>query len=577
MKFLCDNCKAKYQLADDKVAGRTVRMKCRKCGHLIEVNASVTETSVATERPAEPAVADREAAAPPPAAAAPKPAAPPPRPGAPAAPPPRPSAARPAAPPKPAPPAPKPAGLAGAFSKAVADAPAPESSVSAAMDVLSTGESAEEWYVGINGVPVGPVRLTELRRKAASGAVTPESLVWREGFEEWVPLRTFPELAAMLADAQATGRASLTPSPPASPGGASTSSAGLRSAPARPTGRPLAPPPRAPTPRSNVVPITSRLATAEKLDEAPAPDPVPQSDPAKLDPIAPPAVASAPLAAALHAGAGSLQVGAESLQAGAGSLQAGAGSAIAVSPALGDHSDSIVAPIRRPKRRVHPAAWAVVALAGVLGGIFLGLSLAGKPKPQVQVVTVTVPAAATDVPPPPTATAAPSTSAATIDAVEVAGTKPTGGGSGSKAGEAKGPAPALTQAPGGPGPVGGLAGLAGLTGGPTPGPGGGTQPSGGGGALAQADIERVVQSHRAFVKRQCWEAALAAKPPSAPSSARVGVSITIAPDGHVSGASASGGDGYPGLASCVQGQVRNWRFPPSDGATVNVPFVFAAQ
>src|SRR5262249_57580557 len=51
MKFLCDNCKAKYQIADEKVAGKTVRMKCRKCGHQIEVRAAVTETSVATNPP----------------------------------------------------------------------------------------------------------------------------------------------------------------------------------------------------------------------------------------------------------------------------------------------------------------------------------------------------------------------------------------------------------------------------------------------------------------------------------------------------------------------------------------------
>src|SRR6476620_10500883 len=54
MKFLCDNCKAKYQIADEKVAGKTVRMKCRKCGHLIEVKAAVTETSVAKSAPPPP-------------------------------------------------------------------------------------------------------------------------------------------------------------------------------------------------------------------------------------------------------------------------------------------------------------------------------------------------------------------------------------------------------------------------------------------------------------------------------------------------------------------------------------------
>ncbi|MGH7296942.1 MAG: zinc-ribbon domain-containing protein, partial [Polyangiaceae bacterium] len=43
MKFLCEQCKAKYQIADEKAAGKTVRMKCRKCGYLIEVRATVTE------------------------------------------------------------------------------------------------------------------------------------------------------------------------------------------------------------------------------------------------------------------------------------------------------------------------------------------------------------------------------------------------------------------------------------------------------------------------------------------------------------------------------------------------------
>src|SRR6202012_225894 len=51
VKFFCEQCKAKYQIADEKVAGKTVRMKCRKCGHLIEVKAEVTETSVASKAP----------------------------------------------------------------------------------------------------------------------------------------------------------------------------------------------------------------------------------------------------------------------------------------------------------------------------------------------------------------------------------------------------------------------------------------------------------------------------------------------------------------------------------------------
>src|SRR5262245_23056314 len=43
MKFLCDNCKAKYQVGDEKVAGKAVRMKCRRCGYDIHVSASFSD------------------------------------------------------------------------------------------------------------------------------------------------------------------------------------------------------------------------------------------------------------------------------------------------------------------------------------------------------------------------------------------------------------------------------------------------------------------------------------------------------------------------------------------------------
>ncbi|MBM4359317.1 MAG: zinc-ribbon domain-containing protein [Deltaproteobacteria bacterium] len=37
MRFSCQNCSAKYQIADDKVGGKTIRMKCRKCGVSLQV------------------------------------------------------------------------------------------------------------------------------------------------------------------------------------------------------------------------------------------------------------------------------------------------------------------------------------------------------------------------------------------------------------------------------------------------------------------------------------------------------------------------------------------------------------
>ncbi|MCA9625997.1 MAG: zinc-ribbon domain-containing protein, partial [Myxococcales bacterium] len=47
MRFNCQNCAAKYQIADEKVSGKTVRMKCRKCGELIQVRAEASTEGVA--------------------------------------------------------------------------------------------------------------------------------------------------------------------------------------------------------------------------------------------------------------------------------------------------------------------------------------------------------------------------------------------------------------------------------------------------------------------------------------------------------------------------------------------------
>jgi predicted Zn finger-like uncharacterized protein len=573
MKFLCENCKAKYQIADDKVAGRTVRMKCRKCNHMIEVEASVTETSVAATNPdadrSKPAASTGVSASkgavqavasglPPP-----RPAPPPPRPMSPSIAGVRPRTPVPAAAPSSSRPAgakaaPKTpastggAGLAGAFSKAVSGPGDDPASVSAAMAVLSSNTSTEEWYVGINGVPVGPVRLSDLRRKASNGLITEESLVWREGFEEWVPLRTFPELAAMLKESANAGRTSLTPTPSAAAPPPNRAHAPLPRGPISPAGsgirQSVTPRAAGSQTRSNVLAFAARGATAEKIDGF---SDASLEEQVKLDEsVRPPSPepAGEPAAALVTA-----------------------------APVLPEVFEPV--PFRsggfgtrvQQSRRAHPALWLVVALGGMLLGVGAMVVLLPKSnvKPAVQIVSVMVPAPAA-----PTTTAAESEGNTTIGPIEVNAPVVAAKGSGSK-GKAAPAEPAAPAAPAAPLSTS-LTGLGGLVGGPSA-PSGGSASSGGGGQLQAADVERVVQSHRAFVKRQCWEPALGAKAPNSPSSARVVVSINVARDGSVPSATTSGGDGYPGLASCVQGQVTRWKFPPSEGSTVTVPFVFAAQ
>ncbi|HEY8089394.1 MAG TPA: GYF domain-containing protein, partial [Polyangiaceae bacterium] len=256
MKFLCEQCKAKYQIADEKAAGKTVRMKCRKCGYLIEVRAAATEGGMSSVPPS-----GRSSA--PPAAPGTRPL--PPR--APLAT----SLASARSPMKPE----RSGALAGALRTAIQR----DEEVSAPVD-MSDLSAGDEWYVAINGVPVGPIRMAEVRRKAAIGAVTEESLCWQEGLDEWRALRSFPELAAIVREAFSSGRSSMTPRPPDGrlpPQPPPRTS--VRPTPPTPAAGtpPRPPPPRnpstsAPLPvaaRSNVVPFTSRLATAEKLAEEP--------------------------------------------------------------------------------------------------------------------------------------------------------------------------------------------------------------------------------------------------------------------------------------------------------------------
>jgi hypothetical protein len=57
----------------------------------------------------------------------------------------------------------------------------------------------DEWHVAIDDVPVGPMRREEVGRRIASGSVGPDSLAWREGLDDWLPVRQIPELAVLMS------------------------------------------------------------------------------------------------------------------------------------------------------------------------------------------------------------------------------------------------------------------------------------------------------------------------------------------------------------------------------------------
>jgi predicted Zn finger-like uncharacterized protein len=529
VRFLCEQCKAKYQIADEKVAGKTVRMKCRKCGHLIEVKAEVTETSVATKAPqpqpdepiddatrigmdvnammklSSPATKGAPQATKPTVA---KPATLPTKPGLATSL----ASAKPAKPVASREPE-RGSALAGAFHKSVAK------DEERALLEIST---SSEWYAAINGVPVGPVRIAELRRKAASGAVTEETLVWQEGMEEWRPLRTIPELFAIVQEGLTSERPSLSGTPQGAP---RPSSPPPSAAPPRAVSRPDHARPAAVPPRSNVVSLSSRLATAEKLEPEEVADPF-----AAKSPISSSALRTDGLVAQANA-----------------------------------PFSSVAAPTYVIPRKQGPN-WIIIGMIVAFGafGVTAGIAVffkqpaAAQPAPTFVVATQAAPTAAG---------AGTGTTGGTVTEIATVqlGSDPaahntTTGGHANAAttassGRVVDPSIAALLGGAGNGPsVGGS------------GPGGGAQS-----ALSEESIQRVVQQRSAGVKRTCWE-----RGGGTESNVNVRVHLVIAATGNVQNSSAEGND--PIVSKCIESSVQKWQFPVSSGSTtVDIPFHFLRQ
>jgi predicted Zn finger-like uncharacterized protein len=145
MKFLCPNCKAKYQISDEKIAGRTLKMDCRRCSHPIMIRGDrLGRRSRSSMAPAARAGSVR---------------------------------------------ARNPLGSEMRRQTGRDFISAPSAPRPTALD---------QWHVAIQDVPVGPMRREEVEHKIAAGAVHGKSLVWREGFDDWRPLEDVVELASLL-------------------------------------------------------------------------------------------------------------------------------------------------------------------------------------------------------------------------------------------------------------------------------------------------------------------------------------------------------------------------------------------
>jgi predicted Zn finger-like uncharacterized protein len=145
MKITCQSCQAKYTIADDKVAGKTVKIKCKKCGSAIVVHGEATHAP--GPDPAYAAHNDGDDAA---------------------------------------------------ETRVLGDAgglPA------------AGGSGAGEWLVNASEGDERSMSTAQLAAEYARGALSNDTYVWKDGMSDWLPIASVPELmgaVAALAPATAT-------------------------------------------------------------------------------------------------------------------------------------------------------------------------------------------------------------------------------------------------------------------------------------------------------------------------------------------------------------------------------------
>ncbi len=172
MKFICDKCKTKYSIADTKVRGKVLKIRCKNCSNIITVREQKRGTDARRRKDSSPVGNSTGALG---------------------------------------------RALDGAFKEtqpithgmqvvAVPDiAPAPAAPpgpltseptrISDAPDFDEPPSEEEEWYLAVDGNQFGPMDLSELCNRVKRGEALPEeAFVWHDGFDDWLDVSEVPQL-----------------------------------------------------------------------------------------------------------------------------------------------------------------------------------------------------------------------------------------------------------------------------------------------------------------------------------------------------------------------------------------------
>ncbi|WP_375767207.1 zinc-ribbon domain-containing protein [Archangium gephyra] len=163
MNFSCNKCQRRYSIADDKVRGKTVKVRCKNCQNVISVEGPPEEAEESTRvvsladverlREQDRSLAEEDTAA---TATQPSPAA-------------------------------------AAANMSWEDEPT---------RTMPLRDARSPWFVMVKSKQEGPLDEGALSELVASGAVTARSYFWQQGMPDWKRGQDIPELAGFFAPAE---------------------------------------------------------------------------------------------------------------------------------------------------------------------------------------------------------------------------------------------------------------------------------------------------------------------------------------------------------------------------------------
>lgn len=154
MKIVCQNCDAKYSIADEKVQGKVFKVRCRKCGESIVVRGGIAADPLAAALPSMPEMP----------------------------------------------------GFGGKEEEGDVETRVYDYS---GHNEESSTVDATEWHIVVDGEQQGPYTTEQIKEYITTGSLALETLVWRDGFDDWIPAREVRDFADAVGTAAGHGHSAV--------------------------------------------------------------------------------------------------------------------------------------------------------------------------------------------------------------------------------------------------------------------------------------------------------------------------------------------------------------------------------